>query len=254
MKKSFFLFFLLISKLSGYSQTMDIHFGVLTGNYFYRAMDSLALSYNNFYKNDAGGLVKEMEFKSAAIGWQAGTTFSADVINFSIDVSRLKSAVTRAEWSLGYNRGLQLKSYLFDLDVGFFVTPSENPFRLSVGLVLTLQSTHIESFFEFDKVRSYGSESSFNGVWASWKGSTPLVLKAQYKLKNERWSLFSTLRVPILSKKRVSFGYIYSSGFGSSYEILPAVIGAPTGLDNQLNENFRLVNLSVGIGYNFLSE
>ncbi len=250
MKPILLIICIILFKSSCFSQTFDIHVASLSGKYFYKGMDSFVVSYNDFYKDDLGGLAKPMEFKSVATGWQVGSTLGFEIINFSVDIASVKTSVSRAEWSLGYNRGIQLKSFLFDLDCGFFVIPSEYKLRLSVGLGVTLQSTQIESFFEFDKVRSYGSESSFNGVWTSWKGYTPLVLKLYYLSSNERWKIYSILKFPIQNKKVVSFGYNYSSGFGTSAAVFPSAINSTT----SLNENFRFVNLAIGIAYNITND
>lgn len=250
------LFYLSLAFLfsSGNVQSQDsfeVHAGSITGKFLYPGMKNFVTEYNNYYANDPAGLVKPMEFKSIATGFQIGAAINyGEAFNFSIDVAKVQTGVSRAEWSLGYNRGIQLKSFLFDMDCGFFVIPSDYQLRLSVGLGITLQSTQIESFFEYGKTRSYGPESGINGVWSSWKGYTPLVLKLQFLSLDENWKLFTTFKFPILSKKAVSFGYNYSSGFGSSGDVFPATVNPILGQINQLDENFRFVNLTLGVAYN----
>ncbi len=249
MKTLSFTFLLLLSSASFSQGKLEIHVGGLAGNFLYKDLHQFADSYNTFYANDPD-LTTPLKMKTLATGLQVGIASGVgNSFNFGVDIASLKTGVSKAEWAAGFNRGFQLKTFLFELDAGFFITPASSDLRFSIGLGMTLQSTQIESFLEYNKERSYGSESTLNGVWSSWKGYTPLVFKLYYGNPDSNWKIYSTLRLPIQQKKVNSVGYVYSSGFTTEGAAFPADFAGSWGLDNRLSENFRFLTFGIGMAY-----
>jgi hypothetical protein len=248
--RTLIVIFLLVPLHSAFGQTtLDVHVGSLNGIYTFPDLKDFANSYNTFYANDPD-LIGPLKFKTLSTGYQVGVGFSyGRYLNAAVDVGSVTTGVSRAEWGANFNRGFQIKSFLFDMDAGIFVTPSDAPFRLSVGLGVSLQSTQIEAFLEYGKTRSYGSESSLNGVWSSWKGYTPLVVKGEFISPNQKWKFYSTFKLPIQKKKVNSVGYTYSADFTSAGAVFPLNFAGTWSFENRLSENFRFINLAIGVGY-----
>lgn len=251
MKYLYSLFFSILSIISCAQFSMDLHAGALAGKFNYPDYVKFGESYNAFYANDPD-LITPIEMQTFATGYQVGTMFNFNSsFNGAIDFSRIKTGVSRAEWATGFNRGFQIKSYLFDMDAGFYVIPEEYAVRLSIGLGLTLQSTQILSFLEYDDTRSYGNETRLNGVWTSWRGNTPLVLKLSYMDPTGNWKFFLNTKFPLQKKKVGSAGYAYSSGFTSAGDVFPADFSLPWGIENSLSEDFRFIHAVLGVAYQF---
>jgi len=243
--------FLLTSVFSFAQSSLDFHVASLSGKFVFQDFEAFADSYNSFYANDPDLLVP-LKIKTFATGYQFGSTFNyGEWFNGSMDFGSVRTAVSRAEWGAGFDRGFQIRSFLFDMDAGFYVVPEDALIRISIGLGLTLQSTQIQSFIEYDKTRSYGSETLLNGVWSSWRGCTPLVLKLSHLSTNERWKFFVNTRFPIQKKKINSTGFTYSSGFTSGGAVFPADVNGSWSYENRLSEDFRFINVAIGIAYNF---
>lgn len=230
---------------------MDVHAGALIGKFAYPDFEKFGETYNTFYASDPD-LQSPLRMKTFATGYQIGSSFSFNEwLNGGIDIASVKTGVSRAEWGAGFDRGFQIKSFLFDIDAGFYLVPQESPIRVSLGLGLTLQSTQILSFLEYDDTRSYGNETRLNGVWSSWRGNTPLVLKLSYSQPTGRWKIFLNGKLPIQKKKVNSVGYTYSSGFTSAGDVFPADFNGPWDFENRLSEDFRFIHAILGIAYQF---
>lgn len=243
---------ILISSFFSFAQSsMDFHIGGIVGTYAYKDYVKFGDTYNAVQANNTT-LEKPLKMKTLATGVQIGSTFNYEEwVYGSIDLSRVKTAVSKAKFDSEVDRGFQIRSFSFDMDAGFYVIPATSPVRLSVGFGITFISTKIHAFIDYGKARSYGTENTLNGVYASWKGYTPIVLKLSYLKPESHWKFYVDARIPLQAKKLSSIGYIYSAEFTSEGHAFPADYGGSWGDQNKLSENFRLINVALGIAYHF---
>ncbi len=246
--RTFLTILLLYSLFFAHAQEgMDIKVGGISGFYTYKDLDNYADSYNAGFV-DEPDFMKPLSIKKFAVGYQFGLGYQLDRFNVDLNIATVKTGVSRAEWKY-FDRCIQLKSFLFDMDGGVYLMDELSPFKLSIGLGVTIISTQIQAFTDYGEFKSYGSENFLNGVWSNWKGYTTAILKGTYNLDEEHWRLFFVAKFPIQNNKISSTGYDYNAQFTSSGDVFPADNNKPYEYENRLSENFRYINFSLGISY-----
>jgi len=107
---------------------------------------------------------KPLSFQPYGFGYEAGAFFRAAGFTMGVGYSKTKTLPSYARLPEG-DRCFQFTNWNYSILMGYHIGKIIMPYA-----TFAFSACHIDAYFDYHGVKSYGSEKLLNGVYASWKG------------------------------------------------------------------------------------
>lgn len=121
----------------------------------------------NAYNDPAyiGSTQKPLNFQHLGLAYEGGVFFRGAGITMGFGCARMKTLPSKAVFADGERR-IQFDNWNYNCLLGYQIGHLVMPY-----FTFGISTMHIDSYYDYNGVRSYGSEKTLNGVYASWKGT-----------------------------------------------------------------------------------
>jgi|GEM_PF-6374406 len=122
-------------------------------------------SYNE--QNNTSSMIKPAKFNPYGIGYHFGGMVRISWFVTGINIGHVSGFESKATYTYDQSRSFQFKNTYFDLQLGGRIGGKKFAFIPYVNM--SINSLHLNTFFTYDKVKSYGGEKNLNGIYTSWR-------------------------------------------------------------------------------------
>jgi hypothetical protein len=123
------------------------------------------------YLGTTGG--KELKFQPLGMAYEGGAIFRGGGVMMGLGFARMKTFSSVAGFPDG-ERHIQLTNWNYNFMAGYQIAGFLMPY-FSFGI----SAMHIDSYYQYGDVRSYGSEKTLSGIYSSWKGTGSLGIRIE---------------------------------------------------------------------------
>lgn len=247
MKTIVFAIGLLVAGLLNAQNTTAIYgfAGTTIGRLSFEGFDDFVDSYNTL--NQPNGLTKLLDFKQTGIGYSGGAYFRLGKFITGLQGVHIATRPSTASFGENQTRSFQFRYSSFDLMIGMRFGSEQ--WGCVPYFTLTTQAMQLYSWYEYaNGVQSFGSETSFSGVYTSWKSVGKLGLRLTYE--KTKWGCFFDATLPV-NKNEYLGGDFAESSSATDSNYFPAYAGqSPTdAITDGLKESYRQFTFSLGVSY-----
>jgi hypothetical protein len=227
---------------------LKLHGGLCVNRLQFPAFQNFVDSYN-LEQAQFNDILSPLEFKQIGYGFDFGGQVIWSRFVFGFGGSETRTLPSEATFKNSYSRGIQFRGYTFDMILGGKIGNVET--NVIPYLDFGTQALHIHSWFDYDGIKSYGTEGRYNGVWTSWKLLGAIGVKFQHTF--DRFGFYVDLNAPLRMSTVNGGTFTHSDNTTSGGYFFPKLAGEPTFEPaNSLPQAYRNIRLSMGVVINII--
>lgn len=239
MKKSLILSLLLLGTGSSLSQNgIGVYGGGGVSRLKFTPFEEYVVKYNAAY-----GLTGEdqMKYKNTGVGYEYGFLVRMVGITMGWNISKTTTRPTTAVFAEGERR-IQFVNYESQFVTGYQIAKTIMPY-FSFGF----SNMHIDSYYMYGDIKSYGGEKPTNGVFTSWKLGVAFGARIEHAFG--RFSPYFDFCYNLRTKEYLGGHYdlMTNSTQDYSFNSDPNYSGNLTGDGGYLEENYGNFRFNFGL-------
>lgn len=134
--------------------------------------DRFVTAYNDpSYLGTTGG--NKLQFQHMGLAYEGGVFFRGAGVMMGFGFARMKTRPSIASFPDGERR-IQFDNWNYNCMAGYQISRFIMPY-----FTFGISAMQIDSYYDYNGVRSYGSEKILNGVYSSWKGTASLGVRVE---------------------------------------------------------------------------
>ncbi|MES2556479.1 MAG: hypothetical protein V4604_10035 [Bacteroidota bacterium] len=183
---------------------------------------------------------KPLSFQPFGFGYEAGLYWRGAGVTMGLGYSKTKTLPSYATLPEG-DRCFQFSNWNYSILFGYHIAKIIMPYA-----TFAFSACHIDAYFDYHGVKSYGSDKVLNGVYTSWKGIGTIGLR--FEKCFGRWGPYVDFNYAFGKKVYLggSFDLTTNSTEDDFFPTDPNAAGTYD-VDGALHESYRNMRLSAGV-------
>jgi hypothetical protein len=162
----FFILFVLFFGNTGFGQIeFQLQAGISSSHLNFPGFKTYLESYN--VQNSGSSMIKPAKFNPYGIGYQVGGMFRMKYFIAGINMGQITGFESKATFIYDQSRSFRFKNTYFDVQLGGRIGGKKFAFIPYVSM--SINSLNLNTYFAYDKIKSYGGEKNLNGIYTSWR-------------------------------------------------------------------------------------
>ena len=130
-------------------------------------------------QNSGSSMIEPAKFNPFGMGYHFGGMFRMKWFVTGINLGKIIGFQSKARYEYDQSRSFQFKNAYFELQIGGRI--GKKKFGFIPYLNMSINSLNLSTFYSYGKTKSYGGERSLNGVYTSWRLTSLVGGRIEYR-------------------------------------------------------------------------